>query len=87
MNKQELIRSVADNSGLTLVQSEKAINALLESVKSTVKNGGKVKLMDFGTFEKKTRKERNGVKPGTSEQITIPAKDYVKFTESKNIFN
>lgn len=87
MNKQQLIASIAEKSGLNLAQSERALNAFTESVKESVKSGNAVRVMNFGAFEKKVRRQRNGVSPKTRETIIIPAKDYVKFTPSKSLLD
>ena len=87
MTKQELIKTVSTATGLTQVQSEKAVHAFMDAIRESVINGEKVTLKGFGSFEKRTRKERNSVKPGTREVISVPAKDYVKFSGSKNFLD
>ena len=63
MNKVELVASVA----------EKAVAAVLESVKEALAKGEKVQLVGFGTFEVRARDARTGRNPLTKETITIPA--------------
>ena len=55
MNKTELIAAVAEKAGLTKKDVEKAVAALLETVKGEVAKKGKVQLIGFGTFEARTR--------------------------------
>ena len=50
MNKSELINAIAEKSGLSKVDSKKALDATLEAISEEVKNGGKVVLVGFGTF-------------------------------------
>lgn len=79
MNKSELINAIAQNSGLSKVDSKKALDATLEAIASEVKSGGKVVLVGFGTFSVSERSARKGINPRTKEAINIPAKKTTKF--------
>lgn len=63
MNKTELIASIADKSGLTKKDAEKALNAVVAGVTDALKKGEKVQLVGFGTFEVRERAARNGTFP------------------------
>ena len=63
MNKSQLIDAVAQNSGLKKKDAEAAINALTATIADALKNGEKVQLVGFGTFEVKARGERTGRNP------------------------
>ena len=78
MNKTELIAAVAEKAGLTKKDVEKAVAALLETVKGEVAKKGKVQLIGFGTFEARTRKN-----PRTNEPIKIPAATVPAFKAGK----
>ncbi|MBE7038865.1 MAG: HU family DNA-binding protein [Ruminococcaceae bacterium] len=73
MNKTELIASIADKSGLTKKDAEKALNAVVAGVTDALKKGEKVQLVGFGTFEVRERAARNGINPLTKKEIKIPA--------------
>ncbi|WP_206859949.1 HU family DNA-binding protein [Lysobacter changpingensis] len=73
MNKAQLVESIAERSQLTKSQAEAALNALVESVTETLKNGEAVTLVGFGTFEARNRAGRTGRNPKTGEDIVIPA--------------
>ncbi|MBN2259374.1 MAG: HU family DNA-binding protein [Clostridiales bacterium] len=74
MNKSELITSMAEKAGLTKKDAEAALNAFMASIEDTLKEGGKVQLVGFGTFEVRERKARTGRNPRNPEQvIEIPA--------------
>ncbi len=73
MNKTELIASVAERSGLSKKDSESAVVAVLGSIEEALKEGDKVQLIGFGTFEVRARSERAGRDPRTNKPITIPA--------------
>ncbi|SHK07633.1 bacterial nucleoid protein Hbs [Anaerobranca californiensis DSM 14826] len=83
MNKTELIQSVAEKSGLTKKDSEKAVNAVLETIMDAVSAGDKVQLIGFGTFEARERAAREGRNPSTGEVISIPATKVPAFKAGK----
>ncbi|MEE0930649.1 MAG: HU family DNA-binding protein [Acutalibacteraceae bacterium] len=84
MNRTELIAQVAEKSGLTKKDAEKAVAAILDTVVSAVVEGEKVQLVGFGTFEQRLRKERTGVDPRTKEKIAIPASKIPAFKPGRN---
>jgi DNA-binding protein HU-beta len=79
MNKTELIDAIAAVSGLTKVDSKKALDGFLTSVKNELKNGGKVTLVGHGTYSVVSKKARTGINPKTKKPIQIAAKEVVKF--------
>lgn len=83
MNKTELVASMAEKSGLTKKDTEKALKAFEESVMDELKNGGKIQLVGFGTFEVTNRKARIGRNPKTNEEINIPESNVPKFKAGK----
>ena len=83
MNKTELIASVAEKSGLTKKDAEKAVSAVIESVMESVASNEKVQLVGFGTFELRTRNERTGRDPRTNKSIIIPAAKVPAFKAGK----
>lgn len=84
MNKSELIAAIAEKAELTKKDSEKALNAFLESVHETLVAGEKVQLVGFGTFEVRERKAREGRNPRNPEEvIKIPASKAPVFKAGK----
>lgn len=83
MNKVELITSISEKAELTKVDAEKALKAFVNTVTEELKNGGKVQLVGFGTFEVTERAERQGRNPATGESITIAASKAPKFKAGK----
>ena len=83
MNRTELISAMSEKSELTKVDTEKALKAFIDTVTEELKNGGKVQLVGFGTFEVTERAERQGRNPKTGETITIPASKSPKFKAGK----
>ena len=83
MNKAGLIAAVAEKSGLTRKDSEKAVNAAFDAITESLVKGDKVSLVGFGAFEVKERAARVGRNPQTKEEITIPASRVVSFKVGK----
>ena len=83
MNKSEIIAVVADKAELTRKQAEVAVDAMLEAVAQGLKDGDKVVLSGFGTFEVRTRAARTGRNPRTGEDITIPEQKTPAFKAGK----
>ena len=83
MNKATFIARIADKTDLTRKQAEAAVNAFTETVLEALKDGDKVQMMGFGTFEIKERAARVGRKPSTGETIEIPAKRVPSFKAGK----
>ena len=73
MNKAELIAKISEESKLTKKAAETALDAFVTSVEEALKNGEKVQLVGFGTFEVRERAARKGRNPQTKAEIKIPA--------------
>ena len=85
MNKASMIAKIAEKSALNKKQAEAALNAFTDTVIEALKEGDKVQLMGFGTFEIKERAARTGRKPSTGETIEIPAKKSPVFKAGKGL--
>lgn len=83
MNKTELVASIAERSGLSKKDSEKALTAAIDSIIEAVKNDDKVQLIGFGTFERRSRSARTGRDPRTNNPIDIPACNVPAFKAGK----
>ncbi len=83
MTKVELVNCVAEKTGLTKKDSEKALAAVLDSVTAALKAGDKVSLVGFGTFEVRNRPARTGLNPRTKEKISIAATKAPAFKAGK----
>ena len=83
MNKTELVASVAEKTGLTKKDAEKAVNALFDSVQDALTAGDKGQMIGFGTFEVKERAARKGRNPRTGQDIEIPASKNPVFKAGK----
>ena len=73
MNKAELINAVAASEDVSRKDTEAVITAMLDTITEALKQGDKVQLVGFGSFEVKKRAARIGRNPRTKEEIEIPA--------------
>ena len=83
MNKSELISAMAKKSGLSRKTCEAALDAFAAATGDALKNGDKVHLVGFGTFEVKERAARTGRNPRTREPVSIPASKQPTFRPGK----
>ena len=67
MNKAELVAAMAEQAGLSKKDAEAALKAFTDVVSDELKNGGKVQLVGFGTFEVSERAAREGRNPQSGE--------------------
>ena len=83
MNKAELISAVAEKAELSKKDTEAVISAMLDTIAASLKDGDKIQLVGFGSFEVKKRAERIGRNPKTKESIKIPASQVPVFKAGK----
>ena len=83
MNKTELISAVAEKAGISKKDADSAVNAVINSIVEAVAKEEKVQLVGFGTFEVRSRNERQGRDPRTNKPITIPASKIPAFKAGK----
>ena len=85
MNKQELIATVADTSGLSKGDASKAVEAVFDAISASLKKGDEVRLVGFGTFAISKRKASTGRNPRTGEPMSIKASSQPKFKAGKGL--
>lgn len=85
MNKTDLVNVVASETGLTKKDVDAAVSATLNAIAAALKEGDKVQLIGFGTFEVKASAEREGRNPKTGEAIKIAASKKPAFSASKSL--
>ncbi|MEW6408991.1 MAG: HU family DNA-binding protein [Nitrospirota bacterium] len=83
MTKADLVNKIASDAKVNKSSAEKALNAVLDGIKGTLKKGQKVSLIGFGTFSVHRRKARKGRNPKTGTVINIPATKVPKFSAGK----
>jgi len=80
MNKSELVDACAEASGVSKKDAGAVVDAMVETVMSSVAKGEKVTIPGFVSFEQVQRAARQGFNPQTKEPISIPAQKAVKVT-------
>ena len=73
MNKNELVSAVADAADLPKKEADAAVTALVEVITQALKEGDKVQLVGFGTFELRKRSARITRNPRTQEPMELSA--------------
>ena len=85
MNKAELINAVAASADVSKKEAEAVIAATLDAITAAMKEGEKVQLVGFGSFEVKNRAERLGRNPQTGEPVPVPASKSPVFKAAKSL--
>jgi nucleoid DNA-binding protein len=85
MTKRELIEVVAKKANLTNKAARDGVQAVINSIRDSLKRGEKVVITGFGTFSVRQRVQRVGRNPKTGEKITIAARKAPGFTPGKTL--
>ena len=85
MNKQELIGSVAEVTGLSRGDAGRAVESVFDIISDRLQRGDEVRLVGFGTFTVSKRKASTGRNPRTGEPMKIKASSQPKFKPGKNL--
>ena len=83
MNKATLIDLVAKETGLSKTKAGEAVEAVVASIKKSLKKQQEVQLVGFGSFKVLHRGSRKGRNPRTGKEIDIQSKNVVKFSPGK----
>ncbi|CAN5796080.1 HU family DNA-binding protein [soil metagenome] len=85
VSKSQLTDAVAESTNLNKSEAKAVVDALFEHIALHLQRGDKVTVTGFGSFEVRERSARQGVKPGTSERIDIPASKAPAFKAGKSL--
>jgi nucleoid DNA-binding protein len=85
MNKTELCKAIADESGLATKDSEKFLNSFMDVAVKTFKKGEDITLIGFGSFSVAKRSARIGRNFQTGKPINVPASKSVKFRPGEKV--
>jgi DNA-binding protein HU-beta len=83
MTKAELVEAVAKAADIPKAAAEKAVSAFISSVSGALKQGERVTLVGFGSFEVSDRQARTGRNPQTGKEINIAEAKVPKFRPGK----
>ncbi len=87
MNKTELINIISRKTDMEFLKAKQLIDTFCDTIMSEVKQGNRVQISGFGTFELRNRKAKKGRNPQTGEQIVIPERSVPFFKPSKDFKN
>ncbi|MEI5638083.1 MULTISPECIES: HU family DNA-binding protein [unclassified Pseudoalteromonas] len=85
MNKAQLVEKMAADAEISKAAASRALEAFTGAVTNTLKDGGSVALVGFGTFSVKERSARTGRNPQTGAEIQIPAANIPTFKAGKGL--
>lgn len=83
MNKNELVRAIANKAGIKLKDADIALDAVIGAITDGLNAGEKVQISGFGTFELKVKPAREGINPKTTEVIKVAEKKLPAFKFGK----
>ena len=83
MNKNDLIKSIAQSAQISRATAEMGLNGLLSALEAAMKEGQRVTLVGFGSFSVVDRAPRTGRNPKTGETVPIPSRRVVRFRPGK----
>jgi DNA-binding protein HU-beta len=87
MTKNELIDHMAINAGISRKSANKALEALTDSIRFSLKKGERISLKGLGSWTVYKRAARIGHNPRTNESLNIPSKNTIKFKVSPQLIN
>jgi len=83
MTKADLVKDVSAETGIIRKDVALAVDAFLEAIKDSMKDGKHIEIRGFGTFKLKVRKERIGRNPKTEEKVKVPSRVVPTFKFSR----
>ena len=87
MIKTDIINQVAKAADITRVKAVVAVEAVLQSMKESMRRGDRIELRGFGVFQVKPRKKGIGRNPRTGKEVRIPPGKTIRFKPGKNLRN
>ena len=85
MIKQDIVKRVAEKTGLPKSRVEMAVDAFFEAMKQALKNGYRIELRGFGVFLVRPRKRGIGRNPKTGAVVPIPEGKTIRFKPGKEL--
>jgi nucleoid DNA-binding protein len=85
VGRQELTKRIATQAQLTQKKAAEVLEATLDHIRDSLKQGHEVRLVGFGSFKVRRSAARKGVNPRDRKPINVPAKDRVRFSPGKEL--
>ncbi len=84
MTKIDIVNLVSDDTGLSKVKAEEAVETIIHTIKESLQNGESVILRRFGSFQVRQKNARMGRNPKTGQKAPISARRVVRFKAGKH---
>jgi integration host factor alpha subunit len=84
LTKIDIINLVADDTGLSKVKAEEAVETIIDTIKEALQEGESVILRRFGSFQVRKKNPRVGRNPKTGQEAPITARKVVRFKAGKH---
>lgn len=85
MTKKEIVRTIADEIGLTQLKTKEIVQKTFDTIVETLVEDHRIELRNFGVFEVKRRAARKARNPRTGEKVSVPEKFVVTFKPGKEM--
>ena len=85
MTKSQFVDALAQSTGQTKQESERSLEAVLETLSGALKRGERIDWRGFGVFKVRDAKARQARNPRTGEMVAVPAKKVATFKPSKEL--
>jgi DNA-binding protein HU-beta len=85
VGRQELTKRIATQAQLTQKKAAEVLEATLDHIRDSLKQGHEVRLVGFGSFKVRRSAARKGVNPRDRKPLTVPAKNRVRFSPGKEL--
>ena len=85
MTKKEIVKAIAEKTGLTQVQCKEVVQSTFDCIIEAVESEGRIELRNFGVFEVKKRAPRKARNPRTGAPVEVPAKRVVVFKPGRTM--
>lgn len=85
IDRADLVAQLAKNLNITKIEANQVLSTFLDTFTDVFKNSDRLKLVGFGTFEKKVRSARIGRNPQTGDKMTIEPKTIIGFKMGKKL--
>jgi DNA-binding protein HU-beta len=83
MTKRQFVDALAQTTGQTKQESERSLEAVLETLTTALKRGERIDWRGFGVFKVRDAKARQARNPRTGEMVSVPAKKVATFKPGK----
>lgn len=85
MNKAEMVDAMSSDAGISKAEAKRALDSFVKNTTKCLKKGDRLSLIGFGSFSVTRRSARKGRNPQTGKEITIKAKNVVKFKPGSDL--